>query len=466
MSPFPKKSLIAAVLLLTLSSCSSRPGGPLGAPPLEVDEGRTSSLSATPVGYTVVAPAGKVWETTIAISPANPNIAVAAGMRRARPIFRVQPYWSEDGGRTWQPSERPSLVSSKATYDGQGDPVVAFDRTGTAYLVTLVKVGTEYERSGIMLWRSTDGGRTWGAPRPVVERQREYFDDKEWIGIDTSGGPRDGTIYLAWLRTASTTDASGAAFIFTRSTDGGLSWSPEKVMPAGGGQQFAMGPNGEIHIIYAVGGRHMKSITSTDGGETFSEPVPITTLYGPNGFLPNTQFFLYPFASADADRSDGPYRGHLYTVWAGSADAYPKGGNSLPGTIWFSRSTNAGQSWTPPARISRPVGRGDAMLPSLSCDPASGAVVVAWLDRSDDPQNQLARVFTAVSYDGGVSFSEPMGVTSPVDVSEQSFIGHYNGTAARAGVWLTAFSDSTGHMGIARIDDPRAKPVRRRGVRR
>lgn len=449
---------ILTLLLLSLCACSSSRPQLLGTPPLSREGVRT--VDAVAVGYVMPEPSAQVWETTIAISPANPLVAVAAGMRRQTRGYSMQTYWTDDGGLTWTVSDPLSLQTAQWTYVRQGDPVVAFDRTGVAYATSLVAwPHNDYDRSGILLWRSTDGGKTWSAPLPVVERVGDHFDDKEWMGIDTTGGPRDGSIYLSWLRADSNINYTRVELVFIRSTDGGLTWSEEKVIGNGGGPQFAIGPEGEVHVTYAEG-LQMRSITSRDGGETFETPVVIDTIAGPPGNLAHTGFFLYPFASTASDRSNGPYRGHLYTTWAGSADAYPNHGGSLPGTTWLSRSTDGGRSWSAPVPLSNRQSGRDAMFPSLAVDPGNGEVVVAWLDRSDDPENRTARIYATRSTDGGETFSLPRAFTSPIELNA-TFVGHYNGTAAEGGVRLTAFSDASGRMGIARLVFPSTERKRR-----
>lgn len=452
-----------APALLLIAACSSGPW--LGTPPRSVRAGATAA--GEPAGYAVAATGGNVWEAAIAISPANAANVIAAGMHYTRREKVVQTFWSSDAGATWHYSAPLSMRTAKTEYAHQGDPVVAFDRTGVAYATTLVgwPIPGRYERSGILLWRSTDGGRTWSEPLPVVERNQNFFDDKEWLGVDTSGGPYDGTLYVAWLRARSTTGGGPVELMFTRSRDGGQTWTPERRIGTGGGPQFAIGPSGEVHITYAEG-LTMKSITSRDGGDTFDAPVVIDQIRVPSGRLPHTEIMLYPFASSAADRSFSAHRGNLYTTWAGSADGYPDGGNSSPGTVWFSRSTDGGKSWSAPAALSNPATGKDAMFPSLACDAVTGQVVVAWLDRSDDPENKLARIYATRSTDGGATFESPRAFTSPLSLSGASFVGHYNGTAAEAGVWLTAFADAAGKMGIARLrfEDPPATGKRRRAV--
>ncbi len=455
---------LAVTALLLATSC--RTSSPLiGAPP-SAPQHAPAPTADEPVGFSVAAPE-EVWENSIAVSPANPLNAVVAGMyHQGQKTYVVRTYYTEDGGVSWHPSAAPPLVTAKAAYDAQGDPVVAFDRSGNAYLVTLIKRGSNYERSGIAVWRSSDGGRTWSNARPVVERQLNYFDDKEWIGIDNTGGPYDGTIYVAWLRSASRFSGP-IELVFSRSIDGGLTWTPEKVIGSGGGPQFGIGPNGEIHITYAEG-LMMKSVISRDGGLTFTDRVDIGRIAVPPNNLAHLDFFLYAFPSSAADASFSPYRGNVYSTWAGSANAFPNAGSALPGTIWFSRSTDGGRSWSAPIALSNPSTGRDAMFPSLAVDQVSGDIVVAWLDRSDDPQNRLARIYAVRSRDGGATFSAPRAFTSPVSLSGISFAGHYNGTAAHGGVWLTAFSDAAGRLGVARLafeGPPSPSGPRRRSVR-
>ncbi len=54
--------------------------------------------------------------------------------------------------------------------------------------------------------------------------------DKEWIAVDTTGGPNDGNVYLAY--DASPMPTSNFATLFTRSTDGGKTFSTPFYAPA------------------------------------------------------------------------------------------------------------------------------------------------------------------------------------------------------------------------------------------
>jgi len=149
----------------------------------------------------------------------------------------------------------------------------------------------------------------------------------------------------------------------------------------------------------------------------------------------------------------------VYTVWATSGDAYPGGGATFPAAIWFSHSVDGGGTWSSPRRLSDTSLSRDAMFPSIACDPATGEVLIAWLDRRDDPENRLARVYATRSNDGGASFAQSRAFTSTLDLTGSSFVGHYNGTAARDGVLLTTFSDAAGFMGVTPLsfDEPKKR---------
>jgi len=410
-----------------------------------------------PDGYVIVANDGGVYEPSIVFSPLTATTVLAAAMHVVYPSSgttaeqRVKTFWSSDAGATWNDAAPLSLTTPSATYGYQADPVLAFDRTGVAYLSTLIYAGGPgaLNRTGIALWKSTDSGRTWSAPFPVVERTNlsgiwtlSPQDDKEWMAIDTSGGPRDGTIYLAWVRFLP------SSCQFTRSTDGGRTWAAMKTIGDGGAPQIVIGGDGEIHVVQASTTR-LFSVTSHDGGESFSSPVTIAPLPAVNTTFPNLQIQVYQFPSSAGDTSFGSHRGNVYTVWVTSTDAYPEGGSAFPATIWFSRSTDGAVTWSAPRRLSDSSSGRDAMLPSVACDPQTGDVVVAWLDRRDDADNRVARLYAAHSTDGGATFTQPRAFTSSLDLTGTRFIGDYNGTAANATLALTAFSDAGGFMGVA-----------------
>jgi hypothetical protein len=110
---------------------------------------------------------------------------------------------------------------------------------------------------------STDGGLTWGAPVPVIiDRDFKFFNDKNAMAVDDWGSsPHRGNVYLAWDRLIE--DPLGQPFVgtftgpamFSRSTDGGASFSTPQVVFATGTNKQTIGnvpvvfPNGDVAVL-------------------------------------------------------------------------------------------------------------------------------------------------------------------------------------------------------------------------
>ena len=154
---------------------------------------------------------------------------------------------STDGGQTWGAPVKVSTGAESCTTTGatQGSQVLV-DGGGKVHVAweqfTLSGTGSE-----IRIARSTDLGATFAASVKVadVNPAGEFGDlqasirinEFPTLAVDRSGGPRNGTVYLAW--NDGSLVASDGFFGFpygftdilaTRSTDGGATWtSPVRV---------------------------------------------------------------------------------------------------------------------------------------------------------------------------------------------------------------------------------------------
>src|SRR5207248_3514711 len=91
------------------------------------------------------------------------------------------------------------------------------------------------------VFKSTNGGATWGAPVPAAG------GDKQWIAVDKTNGPGRGNIYQDW--NLQFTTVPGASF--TRSTNGGASFDAATTGPSTlKWGTLAVGPTG---TLYAAG---------------------------------------------------------------------------------------------------------------------------------------------------------------------------------------------------------------------
>src|SRR5262245_3076836 len=181
-------------------------------------------------GFNIVGDASN--EPSIAVNPLNPNNMVIAWRHFSTITSNFRQAgraYTFDGGQTWT---FPGVLTP-GTF--RSDPVVGADLTGKVFFQSLQGDFT------LDVFRSTDGGVSWGAPVP------SFGGDKNWMTIDQSGGPGSGQIYGIWQRFS----ACCGLNVFTRSLNSGLSFQspvPVAFWPTFG--TMDVGPGGEV---YAAG---------------------------------------------------------------------------------------------------------------------------------------------------------------------------------------------------------------------
>jgi hypothetical protein len=454
------------LLVLALTGCTSNPA--TYGPPRGFEPNAAAVAPAAASNVVALDAAGSSIEASIASVPGNPS-RVAANVMKQREGLRSQleAYHSADGGATWTKSgEIPFTANNGREYDGQGDAVIAADRAGRFYSALLVtKGGNRLQYSGVAVSRSDDGGATWETPVVVTEVTWPAgggapFDDKEWIAVDNSGGPRDGTVYVVWQRMAQLVVGANSTFYISRSTDQGRTWSEPKStsnVEPGGAMMIDVGPEGEIYIgrWSSSRGAYISQV-STDGGETFSNPVTISN-GGWQPQAPPTRYFAYP--RLHVDRTFGTHRGNVYFVGTGRGIA-PDG--RTVATAAVSGSTDGGKTWSPLRSVAA-VGNGDALFPMGIVNETNGDLVVAWLDRRDDPEGKSARLYATRSRDGGVTFEPAQAFTPPFSTDAQ-WLGEYNAIAAAGNHYVATYSDAAGRLHAVTLQFDRSGP-RRRSVR-
>jgi hypothetical protein len=207
-------------------------------------------------------------EPHLAIDPTDPSRLLAAAqlVPRSHPSGdrrQLGTYLSLDGGKSWR--SNGALPGSSDTRLGL-DTTVGFDRDGTAYVLG------EEQHGGvapIMLWRSRDGGRRFD--RPVQVAAGRDCCDHGWLAIDTTTGPRAGTLYAAY--------ANKTGIAVRASRDKGSIWSAARRINvprrlANGfpviGATAVVDDQGALHVAMLAGTKSNVVIaTSTDGASTF-----------------------------------------------------------------------------------------------------------------------------------------------------------------------------------------------------
>jgi hypothetical protein len=336
---------------------------------------------------------GTEVEPWLSVNPADPDNVVAAWQ---------QDRWSNggahglvtgvsfDGGATWTSSyanfsrcplgaARDDTSQPGHLWDRASDPWVSFGPSGTLHQISLSfnVTGRGFgDGSAILYSRSTDGGLTW--EKPAVLRQdlnNTVLNDKESITADPN---RDGNVYAIWDRLEAPPSGGNANPIAT-----------ERAIGYRGPTWFAR---------------------STDDGATWE---PARMIYDPgtvNQTIGN-QIVVAP---------DGTLVDGFDLIYNATNRHGVRGYN-----IAVSRSTDAGDSWTDPIIIAKqqvaevttpgdnlPVRTGD-IIPDIAVDRSGGArdgsLYMVWQDGRFKADGSAAVAFSR-SVDGGFTWSAPVRV--------------------------------------------------------
>jgi cysteine-rich repeat protein len=207
---------------------------------------------------------------------------------------------SVDDGLTWSP---PAVLNTTAVGDTGNDtvPFLAYDAGGD-WLAAWVSdddlggtIGTDFD---VLLARSSDGGVTWSAPTPLntnaagdagddgalfVGLLNEFFPESPHLATDGAG---------TWIAVWESNDTLGGTVgadvnvLFTRSTDGGVTWSAPAAVDTRAGMDFAVqwqpsvATDGAGNWVAAWAGNlgfggPVDAAASNDDGLTWSTPITI-----------------------------------------------------------------------------------------------------------------------------------------------------------------------------------------------
>jgi hypothetical protein len=391
-------------------------------------------------------------EQQICVNPTDPSNVVAC-WRDFRLGFRqVGVAFSIDGGWSWV----DFLIGGELPWDS--DPVLVVDDDGTFYLVVI-----NFENNGpnqLAVHRSVTGGLTWEGPFSAVYSSGTTFEDKEWIAVDRTGGPRDGNLYIHWAR------FNEVRIFSVTSTDRGETWSDP--VPVSDPGHFAQWPvpvvmrNGDVLTMWNSYDSEILYDISTDGGATWGDDRLLT----PTGTNPqdmiNGNISVFPYTSLAVDESMGPRGSWVYCMYADEMTS----ANGMD--IWCRRSANNGFTWSEPFRVNDdPEGLDrDQFHPWVTCD-ERGVLTAIWYDRRDDSGNYLWHIYMSRSHNGGTTWEENVRITtvpsSPADaVAPETprismadaalplpagLIGEYSGVAVREGIIHPIWTDTRhGHQ--------------------
>lgn len=370
--------------------------------------------------------------------------------------------YSLDGGATFTDA---GAVAPPPGFVNFGDPAVAADGAGNFYVACLLAptIMDPITHVGVAKSTATSPAVTFGAPVTIPGATPGTSQDKELIAVDTSGGPFDGRVYVAWSEFVTGTTA-GITFARATSTSP-LVFAPAAALsPATNLNQGVMptvGPDGEVYVVwgrFTLGAnptQEARVVKSTDGGVTFINPDPgdpsphkvIASVTPATGNMVsggvNIRTRGFPYIAVDRTPLGSPTRGRVYVVF----QADPDGAGPDRSDVFICRSVDGGVSWSTPRSINRyPAATlggdpttNDNWQPAIAVSPTNGHITVTFYDRRDDPANLKIRVYKAVSTDGGITwFNAPVSSvaftpSTGYDAIASTYMGDYNWATASGG---------------------------------
>ena len=367
----------------------------------EVGQKRTASAGLAAVGWageTPFDPTADDWEPAIAADPSAPwvyALTTRYASDKPCPGNCPTPYIalriSQDGGATWAPSK--PLCACKG--GGQFDPIIeVVPNTGSVYAVYMAGFN-------VVFVKSTDHGQTWSAP--VKTYGNVSWNDKPVLAVSDDGrdvyvpfnGPTGGDPWLAqshdfgatWTQTKLVnSDRYYFAFDADVAPDGTAYLSQSSLLYGGGGNKGTT-PAGTIdHHVFV----------STNRGQTWTnrtaaqvQPGVACTAVGcsPDFYLGHTAL------SADAS-------GALVLLYDGATTT---GGQQ---TVSARRSTDRGATWSAPVALSK--SGEEATSPAVESR-ATGDVRAWWMETNGgvDAWN----VWYRTSTDGGQTWTAPLKIS-------------------------------------------------------
>ncbi len=187
---------------------------------------------------------------------------------------------STDEGTTWSQTVLPGITTHTGgggTYDRVSDPSVAYDAQDNVWLVSSIPLTASVDVPAIFVSRSTNGGTRWDNPVTVAAAGPGQDFDKNWTVCDNhASSPFYGNCYTTF-----DDFGAGDLLLTSTSTDGGLTWGTPKPTAnnaTGLGGQPVVQPNGTV-IIPAANAFETGIIAfrSTDGGASWSRAVRVSS---------------------------------------------------------------------------------------------------------------------------------------------------------------------------------------------
>ncbi|KJK46632.1 hypothetical protein UK23_22985 [Lentzea aerocolonigenes] len=470
---------VVPLILFSLAPAASAAPFSVGA---DVLVSGPSALTSCPFGGSAAFAAAyddTEVEPQVAVNPVNPAEMIGASQQDRWPdggARGLSSWISHNGGASWSklPDVPWSACQGGPTRFGRvTDPWVTYDKAGNAYFIGQPIDSAELGLSAISVTSLDRSTGTWRPPQIIQEDNgdRFVFNDK----VSITGDPtRAGYAYATWLRGAypnngkqsPTADLHSFAYrgqaMFSRTTDGGLTWSTPVPMRNSNtylqGNQIAVGPDGTLYDAAAnlfTGGTvndngvYMSVMTSRDAGLHWSAPAKVAPLTFAQLFVPDDNF---PIRAGDyiPDIAVDMTSGAVYVVWG-------DGLGTAVNRVVLARSTDGGRHWSGPAVVATGGPGVQSYNHAIDVSDTGMVTLTYWDDRNNVLGDGVATtdMWVRHSHNGTLSWEPEQHLHGPFDLYRAPvsyfapgdprglFLGDYMGLETISGNATIAFFTST-----------------------
>ncbi len=352
-------------------------------------------------------------EPHIARSPANADVLLATfqeGRFTNGGAVDCGYSVSRDGGLSWSRALIPNLTAaSNGPYFRATDPVAGVGADGALYLNTIGSTDAQFNTAAVLVSRSTDGGVSFSPPSVVFQSPSSLvFPDKNWMAINTFPG----TPAFGRIFVAFayfTGGPNGAPIASSFSDNAGATWTPIAFIHSQNSDTQGAQP------IYLANGKLAVVYWNFNGTGDFADDFMQVVISDNGGNTFGSPKFITNVAvHTEPSIRTGVFLPSVATDRTTGAIyvVYQARVAGAP-RILFTKSTNNGDTWTAPIAISdNPTGSG-VFNPAIAASDDGQVLTAVFYDHRDNPGSTvLIDTYLAQSLDGGATWQPNIRLSS------------------------------------------------------